>query len=187
MLQCRPPAAVAASRLSANARRCARHEPASGRPHAQQRLNSRVSSLDSEISRRGHWKRGIWFCNSRQICINFAHPSSGVRRESCVNLARNLRQICATILSRTPPSRNFWLMLMAHESWVKRDHVKSWFDSVWDYLILHDFVWSCLTVLALVHLCLIPDSASWKNTHNAGFMVHVVDDLRLWSLLQHMW
>ena len=28
-------------------------------------------------------------------------------RQFCANLARNLRQICATPLSRTPPSRDF--------------------------------------------------------------------------------
>ena len=73
--------------------------------------------IESEISRRGHWKRGI--------CINFSEIDFQIRdkfatilltlplmyetkcRQFCANWTRNLRQICATPPSRTPPSRDF--------------------------------------------------------------------------------
>ena len=72
----------------------------------------------SEIWRRGHWKWGV--------CIKLSEIDFQIRdkfvtilrilslmhkmkyRQFCANLAHNLRQICATPPSRTPPSRNFW-------------------------------------------------------------------------------
>ena len=65
----------------------------------------------------GHWKRGICIELSEidfQIRDKFAtilrtlpllHETK--YRQFCANLARNLRQICATSPSRTPPSRDF--------------------------------------------------------------------------------
>ena len=78
-----------------------------------------IAASCSEIRRRGHWKRGI--------CIKFSEIDFQIRdkfatilrtlplmyetkyRQFCANLARNLRQICATPPSWTPPSRDFWV------------------------------------------------------------------------------
>ena len=59
----------------------------------------------SEISRRGHWKRGIcikWSkIDLRQICDNFAHPSCDVRNEMQDILLKSSAQF-ATNLHNAP-------------------------------------------------------------------------------------
>ena len=76
--------------------------------------------INSEIWRRGSWKRGICIKLSEidfQIGDTFATILRTLPlmyemkyQQFCATLARNLRQICATPPSRTPPSRDSRLM-----------------------------------------------------------------------------
>ena len=59
---------------------------------------------ESDIWRRGHWKRGICIKLSEidfQICDNFAHPSSDVRNE-VPTILRNFGAQFATDLRNAP-------------------------------------------------------------------------------------
>ena len=57
--------------------------------------------FESEISRKGHRKRGICLSNSRQICDNLAHPPSDARNEIPATL-RSFGAQFATNLRNAP-------------------------------------------------------------------------------------
>ena len=63
----------------------------------------KLGDVNSEIRRRGRWKRGICIKLSEidfQICDNFAHPSSDVRNKSPANFAQIWRTICDKFAQR---------------------------------------------------------------------------------------
>ena len=81
-------------------------------------MGSLVLGKQPENWRRGHWEKGICIKLS-EIYFQIRDSFTTILRtlslmyetkyqQSCAILAGNLRQICATPPSRTPPSRDFW-------------------------------------------------------------------------------
>ena len=71
-----------------------------------------------------------WLSNSRQICDNFAHPSSDVRNEIPAILRKFWRAICdkfaRTPRSRTPPSRDFWKSRVRYRVVMQAEFARFW-------------------------------------------------------------
>ena len=68
----------------------------------------------SEVSTKGHWKRGICIRFSEidfRTCNKSVMMYDMTYQQFCADFVDNLRQLCAMPPLATPPSQNLWILL----------------------------------------------------------------------------
>ena len=149
-------AMVMSSRLRGSSPFCARYCLHEGNQYqwlCQKWTSASSYSGQSQISRRGHWKRGFWIKLSKidfQICYNFVQSSCNVRPETPIlckfraQFATNLRNTPLTNAPfsgflRQAPTTQKGIMLGSSSAWPQSAEIDSlsglkMTEELWDLL-----------------------------------------------------